>query len=288
MKLLDGQALANQIKNHIQSSIASRVTHGMPPPSLKVFLVGEKEASEVYVRQKTKACKVAGIRSHVERLAENTSPDTLKKAISDANHDPHIHAILVQLPLPKHLAWQKVVPWIEPSKDVDGLTPHSQGLLFTGSPGILPCTPAGIMKLLDHYNIPIKNKNAVVVGRSHIVGLPTAVLLLKAHATLTVCHSMTLNLREKTRAGDIVVVAAGRPGLLGKDDFTPGTTIIDVGIHRTSHNGSVKIVGDVLKEELHDMEGFITPVPKGVGPMTVAMLLANTFKLAYKKDPYEK
>lgn len=281
MKILDGRQVAGQIQDHIKQQIQAKILQGHSPPSLAVLLIGKLAASTVYVRQKIKACREVGIHSEVLELPADVSSNQLKKVITDCNRRSDIHGVLVQLPLPEPLVWSEVISWIDPLKDVDGLTAENQGLVWTGVPRILPCTPAGIIKLLNHYRIPLQSRNAVIVGRSHIVGIPMAALLLKANATVTVCHSHTQQLSDKTRAADVVVVAAGQPGLLGKNDFKSSAVVIDVGIHRIKHNGSVKLIGDVRIEELSTTEGFITPVPGGVGPMTVAMLLANTFQLAY-------
>ena len=283
MQILDGRQVANQIQDHIKQQIHAKVLQGHPPPSLSVLLIGKLTASTVYVRQKIKACREVGIHSEVLELPANVSSDQLKKVINHCNQRADVHGILVQLPLPESFVWQEVISWIDPLKDVDSLTAENQGLAWAGIPRVLPCTPAGIMKLLNHYRIPLQGRHAVIVGRSHIVGIPIAGLLLKANATVTICHSHTQQLSDKTRAADVVIVAAGRPGLLGKNDFKSSAVVIDVGIHRIKDNGSVKLIGDVRAEELSTTEGFITPVPGGVGPMTVAMLLANTFQLAYKE-----
>ena len=232
MKILDGRQVAGQIQGHIKQQIQAKTSKGHPPPFLAVLLVGKLAASTVYVRQKIKACREVGIHSEVFNLPVDVSADQLKKIIKECSQRLDIHGILVQLPLPEPFVWSEVISWMDPLKDVDGLTAENQSLVWAGTPRILPCTPAGIMKLLNHYHISLQSRSAVIVGRSHIVGIPMAALLLRANATVTICHSHTQQLSDKTRAADIVVVAAGQPGLLGKNDFKSSAVVIDVGIHR--------------------------------------------------------
>lgn len=281
MHILDGLKVAAGVKANVKKDIQTKIAEGSLAPSLAVLLVGDLEASAVYVQQKMKACKEVGIVSQTIQLPASISLANLKRVIESCNQDAKINAMLVQLPLPKSLVWQEVVSWIDPLKDADSLSPENQGLTYLAVPRVLPCTPAGIMRLLQYYNISLKGKEAVVIGRSHIVGFPMARLLLQANATVTVCHSQTKNLSDKTRRADIVIVAAGQPGLLGQGDFKESATIIDVGIHRVQNNKSIKLAGDVRIDELKNTNVSISPVPGGVGPMTVAMLLANTFQLTY-------
>ncbi|MCJ8277921.1 MAG: bifunctional methylenetetrahydrofolate dehydrogenase/methenyltetrahydrofolate cyclohydrolase FolD, partial [Bdellovibrionales bacterium] len=246
-------------------------------PCLAVVLVGEDPASQVYVRNKIKACAEAGIKSVERRLPEDTSQDDLLKVVDELNNDSSVHGILVQLPLPKHIDEEIVTNKISAMKDADGLTHESLGLLVAGQKRVAPCTPFGVIQLLKKYNVEMNGAKAVVIGRSQIVGTPMALLLLEENATVTICHSRTKNLREHLHSADIVVVAAGKPEFLGKDDFAPGTVIVDVGIHRKENK---KLCGDVLFDELTETAKAMTPVPGGVGPMTIAMLLENTLKLA--------
>ena len=280
MQILDGCLVAQKIKMDLKGKVHSFFEQNKKAPSLAVILVGNNSASQVYVRQKIKAAKEVGIASVVFSLSEDVSLGELKQKIQNLNQDPAVHAVLVQLPLPSHLPWKEIISWVDPQKDPDCLTVENQGLAWSGQPRVVPCTPSGIMKLFEHYNIALKGKSAVVVGRSQIVGLPMAQLFLRANATVTVCHSHTQNLSQFTQQADIVVAAAGRPGLLGKEDFKSGTVVVDVGIHRVTEQGKSKLTGDLRFEELRNHVAFATPVPGGVGPMTVIMLLENTFQLA--------
>ena len=279
MQILDGWLVAQKIKDSLKIKIADFSKKNKAVPGLRVVLIGNNPASQVYVQQKVKAAKELGIDSQVCSLPENISHQELKEKIQILNRDPCVHAVLIQLPLPPTFSWQEVISWVTPQKDPDCLTAENQGLAWSKKARVLPCTPAGIMKLFEYYKIPLKGKNAVVVGRSHIVGLPMAQLLLNSHATVTVCHSHTKNLSQISRSADIVVVAVGQPKFLGKEDFKKEAIVVDVGIHRSKENEK-KLIGDVCFEEVKDHVSFITPVPGGVGPMTVIMLLENTFKLA--------
>ncbi|MYE07398.1 MAG: bifunctional 5,10-methylenetetrahydrofolate dehydrogenase/5,10-methenyltetrahydrofolate cyclohydrolase [Oligoflexia bacterium] len=280
MQILDGRLVAQKITTELKRKIHSFYEQHKISPGLVVILVGNNPASQVYVHQKIKTAKQVGIHSKVLSLPEDISLNKLKQTIQSLNQDPAIHAILVQLPLPHPLSWREVVSHIDPRKDPDCLTVENQGLAWSGQARVLPCTPSGIMKLFEHYNIILKGKKAVVVGRSQIVGLPMAQILLRANATVTVCHSHTKNLSKITQEADLVVVAAGCPGLLGKKDFKKGAVVVDVGIHRTIENNKTILKGDVLFEELKNWVAYATPVPGGVGPMTVTILLENTFQLA--------
>ena len=276
MEKLDGRSLSKELKQELKAKLAS---NPHLTPCLAVVLVGSDPASKVYVSHKIKACEEVGIKSLEKKMPETTSPEALLKLIEELNQDKGVHGILVQLPLPDPLkAWEdQILSSIDPGKDVDGLHPLNLGLLAAGRPLVTPCTPTGVMALLKKHQIPLKGKKAVVVGRSQIVGKPMALLLLQAHATVTICHSHTAELRSHLKGADIVVVAAGLPGFLGKDDFAPQTVIVDVGIHRLE-NG--KLCGDVRFDEVLGEARALTPVPGGVGPMTIAMLLENTWKLA--------
>ena len=280
MKVLNGRLAAQKIKLDLKRKIAHFFEQHKKQPSLRVILVGNNPASQVYVRQKIQAAGQVGIDSQVFTLSEDVSPQELQQKIWDCNQDPDVHAVLIQLPLPPALSWREIISCVNPKKDPDCLTVENQGLAWSGHPRVLPCTPAGIMRLFEYYSITLAGQSAVVVGRSQIVGLPMAQLLLRANATVTVCHSHTKQLSQFTREADIVVVAAGCPELLGAKDFKEGAVVVDVGIHRVTEKGTVKLKGDVCFEELGDRVAFATPVPGGVGPMTVAMLLENTFQLA--------
>ncbi len=280
MNVLDGKKLALDLQHTLAKKVQDFCFSGGKRPFLVMILVGDDPASLIYVRRKIKACETVGIRSQVIRLKEDVSFSFLRQTIQDLNQNSEVSALLVQLPLPKRFDSKDVISWINPLKDVDGLTAENQGLAWIGKPRILPCTPLGIMKLLNFYRIPLQAKKAVVIGRSRIVGLPMAQLLLKANATITICHSQTRHLADITRDCDVVVVASGKPGLLGIDDFKPSATVIDVGIHRVCKDGKTTLVGDIRLNEFSSFKGWITPVPGGVGPLTVACLLENTFKLS--------
>jgi methylenetetrahydrofolate dehydrogenase (NADP+)/methenyltetrahydrofolate cyclohydrolase len=281
MKKLDGRTLAQQWRQELKTRILQWQQASGVTPCLAVVLVGEDPASQVYVSHKIKACAEVGIKSVEKRLGAETSQEELDQLVDDLNQDPSVHGILVQLPLPEGLSEKKTIDRIHPLKDVDGLSVENLGLLAAGRMRVAPCTPYGVIQLLKHNDIEIAGKNAVVIGRSQIVGKPMALLLLQENATVTVCHSQTQNLREHLHAADIVVVAAGRPEFLGRDDFKPGAVIVDVGIHRKDDG---KLCGDVRYDELLETAAALSPVPGGVGPMTIAMLLENTLKLAQAQD----
>lgn len=276
-QIIDGKALGLQVRAEIKLRTQALIERGTTP-GLAVILVGGDPASQVYVRNKMKACAEAGIRSTFEHLDSGISERQLLERINALNDDPAVHGILVQLPLPEHIDVKHVIEAIAPRKDVDGFHPINVGALVTGAPGFRPCTPLGCMKMLASIGlIDLTGKKAVVMGRSNIVGKPMALMLLAAHATVTVCHSKTPDAAQFTRMADIVVCAVGRPNTLVADMVKPGATIIDVGINRTREG---KLCGDVDFEAVRQVAGFITPVPGGVGPMTIAMLLANTLEAA--------
>ena len=276
--LIDGRAVAKAFKEEIAQRTAQMIEKGIHP-HLAVVLVGENPASQVYVRNKENGCIKAGIRSTVIRLDENCTQEELEKTVAALNEDKSVHGILVQLPLPKHLDEACVLRLIDPDKDVDGFHAMNSGRLMNGQPGFVPCTPLGVMKLLESYDINPNGKHAVVIGRSNIVGKPMAMLLLGANATVTVCHSRTQNLAEITRQADILVAAVGRANFVTADMVKPGAAVIDVDINRMDG----KIVGDVDFDAVSEVAGYITPVPGGVGQMTIAMLLANTLDAASKR-----
>jgi methylenetetrahydrofolate dehydrogenase (NADP+)/methenyltetrahydrofolate cyclohydrolase len=268
--LMDGAALAAKIRTELRDEVAKLDAIG-----LATILVGEDPASQVYIRLKHKAAEEVGIGAIDKRLPEQTTEQELVALVADLNDDDSIDGVLVQTPLPAHIDEAKVMRAIEPMKDVDGLHPFNAGQLFFAHPTLAPATPLGIMRLLDEYDIPVTRSRAVVVGRSLIVGRPVAMLLLHANATVTICHSRTADLAEQTRAADILVVAVGEANLVAGDMVKPGAAVVDVGMNRTQ-NG---LVGDVDAGAV-ERAAFMTPVPGGVGPMTIAMLLQNTVRAA--------
>ena len=257
-------------------------------PGLAVLRVGNDKASIVYVGRKIKACEKVGFKSYEFTYPHSVSFESLTKDIQNLNRDPEIHGILIQLPLPSHLKREQVLSLIKPEKDPDGLTVKNKGLFWAGKSGVVPCTALGIISLLKHYHIPLSGKRAVVVGRSQIVGLPTMACLLREEATVTVCHSRTQCLSDITTQADIVVVAAGKKEFLSKKDFKKGAVVVDVGIHRVVENGKTTLKGDVDTKGLKDWLSALSPVPGGVGPMTIAMLLENTFLLAKNVERHIK
>lgn len=276
--LIDGRAVAKAFKEEVAQRAQTMIAQGVTP-HLAVVLVGEDPASQVYVRNKENGCKKAGIRSTVIRLEENCTQEALEETVRRLNADESVDGILVQLPLPRHLDEASVLRLIDPDKDVDGFHAMNSGRLMNGQPGFVPCTPLGVMELLRHYGIDPAGKRAVVIGRSNIVGKPMAMLLLAANATVTICHSRTQNLAEITRQADILVAAVGRANFVTADMVKPGAAVIDVGINRVDG----KLVGDVDFDAVSQVAGYITPVPGGVGQMTIAMLLANTLEAAQKR-----
>lgn len=272
---IDGREVAKKWKeNAVQR--AQALTEKGVTPHLAVIVAGDNPASQVYVHNKENACLRAGIRSTILRLPESCTQEELESAVVALNADQSVHGILVQLPLPKGLDEARVLALIDPEKDVDGFHAMNAGKLMNGQPGFVPCTPLGVMKLLEAYNIPTRGRHAVVIGRSNIVGKPMAMLLLAADATVTVCHSKTENLADITRQADILVAAVGRANFVTGDMIKPGATVIDVGINRV--DGA--LVGDVNAEEAAQKAAYLTPVPGGVGQMTIAMLLSNTLDAA--------
>jgi methylenetetrahydrofolate dehydrogenase (NADP+)/methenyltetrahydrofolate cyclohydrolase len=274
--IIDGKAIAAQYRSQIATRVPALVARGHRP-GLTVMLVGDDPASAIYVRNKIKACEEVGIRSELVRLPADIDQATLLDKVRALNADPAVDGILVQFPLPAHLSEQEVLETIALSKDVDGFHAASVGALLQGQPGLVSCTPLGCMKLLEAAGVPIKGAHAVVVGRSVNVGKPMALLLLAANATVTICHSGTRDLAAFTRQADILVAAVGRANMITADMVKPGAAVIDVGINRDA-NG--KLCGDVDFEHVAPIAGAITPVPGGVGPMTIAMLLLNTLTAA--------
>ena len=276
-QLIDGNALSRQLRTEVAQRTAALKARGITP-GLAVVLVGDNPASQVYVRNKVKACEDVGFHSVLEKYDASLSEAELLARVEALNNDPSIHGILVQLPLPKHIDDHKVIEAISPLKDVDGFHVASAGALMVGQPGFRPCTPYGCMKMLESIGMTdLKGKHAVVIGRSNIVGKPMALMLLQANATVTVCHSGTPDLAAQTRQADIVVAAVGRRNVLTADMVKPGAVVIDVGMNR---DDAGKLCGDVDFAAVKDVVSWITPVPGGVGPMTRAMLLVNTIEAA--------
>ena len=271
-QLIDGVALSQKLRAQFAHETQALVAQGVKP-GLAVILVGDDPASQVYVRNKVKACEQAGFHSVLERQPATLSEADLLARVEALNHDATIHGILVQLPLPPHIDAQKVIEAISPEKDVDGFHVASAGALMTGLPGFWPCTPHGCMKMLQDIGYDLRGKHAVVIGRSNIVGKPMAMMLLQQHATVTICHSATPNLRHHTLQADVIVAAVGKRHLLTADMVKPGAVVLDVGMNRDDQG---KLCGDVDFEGVRQVAGYITPVPGGVGPMTITMLLANT------------
>jgi len=283
-KIIDGKAIAQQVRAEWKVRADALKARGTTP-GLAVIIVGEDPASKVYVANKVKACAELGLHSEHIVLPADTSEAALLARIAALNADPKIHGILVQLPVPKHIASNKVLEAISPEKDVDGFHPVNVGALVTGNMRFVPCTPYGAMNLLEKSGVSIEGKHAVVVGRSNIVGKPMALLLLQANATVTICTSKTVDLAKHTRDADILVVATGRAKMITGDMVKPGAAVIDVGINRME-NG--KLCGDVDFESTKEVAGCITPVPGGVGPMTITMLVANTVQAAERLSGYSK
>ena len=280
-QLIDGNALAQHWREQVARDCVALQARGVKP-GLAVLLVGDNPASQVYVRNKVKACEQAGLHSVLEQLPADLSEADLLARVNALNRDPLIHGILVQLPLPAHIDAHKVIEAIDPAKDVDGFHVASAGALMTGLPGFWPCTPHGCMKMLESINYPLSGKHAVVIGRSNIVGKPMALMLLAQNATVTICHSRTVNLKAITLQADVIVAAVGQRNTVTADMVKPGAVVIDVGMNR---NESGKLCGDVDFEAVRQVAGHITPVPGGVGPMTIAMLLVNTLESAKRTSP---
>ena len=276
-ELIDGKKISTELKDEVKEKVAALKSKGVDV-TLAVILVGNDPASTVYVGNKKKACEYTGIISKSYELPEETTEAELLKLIDELNKDSSVNGILVQLPLPKHIDEDKVIKAISPDKDVDGFHPESVGRLSIGAPGFVSCTPAGVIELLKRSNVEIDGANAVVVGRSNIVGKPMSVLLLRENATVTICHSHTKNLKDVCKAADILVVAIGQPKFIDASYVKEGATVIDVGIHRIE--GTKKLCGDVDFESVEKVAGKITPVPGGVGPMTTAGLMNNCYEAA--------
>ena len=278
-KILDGKLIAGQLRETIAADVKALKGRGVTP-GLAVVLVGEDPASRVYVSMKEKACEQAGIFSDEHKLPAETSEAQLLALIDELNRDPRIDGILVQLPLPKHIDESKVLEAISPHKDVDGFHPYNVGRLVTGKPLFQPCTPYGVMKMLEAAKVDLNGKDVVVVGRSNIVGKPVALMCLAKHATVTLCHSRTRDLAEKVGRADVVIAAVGQPEMIKGSWIKPGAVVIDVGVNRV---GEKKLVGDVEFEACRARASLITPVPGGVGPMTITMLLYNTVEGAKRR-----
>ena len=280
-ELIDGKRISTEIKDEVKENVAELKAKGINV-CLAVILVGNDPASTVYVGNKKKACEYTGIESRSYELPEDTTEADLLKLISDLNNDDTVNGILVQLPLPKHINEDKVIRAISPDKDVDGFHPESVGRLSIGAKGFVSCTPQGIVELLKRSNVEMDGANAVVIGRSNIVGKPMSVLLLRENATVTVCHSHTRNIKEICKTADILVVAIGKPRLIDSSYVKEGAVVIDVGIHRTGEGN--KLCGDVDFDDVKEVASKITPVPGGVGPMTIACLINNCYQAAIMQN----
>jgi len=291
MKLLDGKLVSQAVKDKLKVQTAERAAQGKKTPHLAAILIGNNGASETYVGSKVKSCAEVGFKSTLIRLEETVSENDLLFKLNELNEDFDVDGILVQLPLPKHIGEQKIIETILPSKDVDGFHPESVGRMVQGLPAFYPATPYGILLLLEHYQIETKGKHAIVIGRSNIVGRPISIMLSKneypGNCTVTVCHSHTPNLKEICLQADIIIAALGRPEFLRADMVKEGAVIVDVGITRvadSSKKSGFAIKGDVAFDEVSTKCSYITPVPGGVGPMTIAALMMNTFKACAAKD----
>jgi methylenetetrahydrofolate dehydrogenase (NADP+)/methenyltetrahydrofolate cyclohydrolase len=280
-ELIDGKAIAARVRADVADEVAAWVGAGNPPPGLATVLVGDDAASAVYVGGKQRASAEVGIRGFDHRLGSNAPQGDVRALLESLNADPEVSGVLLQLPTPRHIDGSALSGLIAPEKDVDGLTAISAGLLQKGAPGLRPCTPAGVLELLRTHDVALEGAEAVVVGRSELVGKPVAALLLAADATVTSCHSRTRDLPAVCRRADVLVVAVGRAGMVKADWVKPGATVIDVGMHRTEAG----LTGDVDFDAVREVAGLITPVPGGVGPMTIAMLLRNTLSAARLQRP---
>jgi len=281
-QIIDGKYVSELMENEVKRRIAHMLENNNPRPTLAAVLVGNNPASRIYLRNKSQACERVGINSKLIELPEEATQSEIEECIRNLNEDRYINGILVQLPLPPHLDEQKIIETINPLKDVDGLTSTNMGLLVKGIPRFVPCTPAGVMRALSHYQINPHGMRAVIIGRSNIVGKPMALLLIHNNATVTVCHSKTQNLASITSQADLLVVAVGRAGIITPDMIKPGAIVIDVGINRVPDNTTktgYRVVGDV-HTDAKDIASWVTPVPGGVGPLTVAQLLVNTIHAA--------
>ena len=275
-KIIDGKSLAIAVRESLAQTIQTLAARGVRP-GLAVVLAGNDPASRLYVRNKIRACEQTGVRSELHEYPHDVPEATLVERIEGLNNDSGVHGILIQLPLPRQLDVSRILDAVSPAKDVDGFSLESLGALAAGRPGFVPCTPAGIMRMLEHERVPLAGRHAVVVGRSNVVGKPLALLLLQRDATVTICHSKTPALADTTRRADVLVAAVGRPGLITADMVKPGACVIDVGTNRLADG---KLAGDVDFGAVREVAGLISPVPGGVGPMTVAMLIANTVRSA--------
>jgi methylenetetrahydrofolate dehydrogenase (NADP+)/methenyltetrahydrofolate cyclohydrolase len=273
-KIIDGKALAAQVRAALKPAIGALAARGARP-GLAAIVAGDDPASRVYLRNKVRACEETGVRSELHALPADVAEAVILERIAALNDDVRVHGILVQLPLPRGVNAERVLTAVSPAKDVDGFHPHNLGLLLRGTPRFVPCTPAGILRLLEHAAVPLAGRHAVVIGRSSIVGKPLALLLLQNDATVTICHSKTPHLAALAREADVLVAAVGVPRLVGAEMVKPGACVVDVGIHRAD---SGSLVGDVDAAAVAPRAGWITPVPGGVGPMTVAMLVANAVR----------
>ncbi len=278
-RVLDGQAISKDLRSDLALRV-DRLTRIGVRPGLAVIIIGDDPASQVYVRNKVNACIKAGIYSEKIAYPESVATDLLLAKIHDLNLDQRIHGILVQLPLPKHIDESRILSAISPNKDVDGFHAENVGALSQGNPRFIPCTPYGVMKILERTNISLAGKEAVIVGRSNIVGKPMAQLLLSQSATVTICHSRTADLKNHTRRADILIAAVGKSRMISGDMIKPGAIVIDVGINRLPEADGGKLCGDVDFGSCKEIAGYITPVPGGVGPMTITMLLTNTVESA--------
>jgi len=280
-RLIDGKTIAQRVRAEVREQVTEWVDGGGRRPGLATVLVGDDPASAVYVAGKQKACAEVGIEGFNHPLAADVSEQQVTELLHELNGDPRVSGILLQLPTPAHIDGSRLTTLIDAAKDVDGLTPVSAGLLAKGLPGLRPCTPAGVMELLKRHDVELEGAEAVVVGRSDLVGKPVAALLLAQNATVTTCHSRTRDLGEVCRRADVLIAAVGRPQMVQGGWIKPGATVIDVGINRTADG----LVGDVDFDAAKQVAGLITPVPGGVGPMTIAMLVANTLQAARAAAP---
>lgn len=279
--IIDGKTISLKRKDILKEKIDDLKNQGKRVPKLVVVIVGDNQASHTYVRNKEIGCAYVGIESEIIRYDASVTQDELVSRINDLNNDDSVDGILVQLPLPKHIDGDKILDLIEPSKDVDGFHPINVAKLFLGQDGLEPCTPKGMMVLLDEINYDLKGKEVVVVGRSNIVGKPVALLCLQKDATVTIAHSRTEDLKEVCQRADVLIAAVGRAKMFNKDYVKDGAVVLDVGINRDENN---KLCGDVDFEDVKDKASYITPVPGGVGPMTIAMLLENTYQAYLKRE----
>ena len=282
--ILDGKQLAATVRAEVAAQAALLATHGVKA-GLAVVLVGEDPASQVYVRNKAKAAREVGVQAFDHPLPADTTEEALLRLVAQLNADPTVDAILVQLPLPKSIDATRVLEAIDPAKDVDGFHPDNVGRLWSGAPRFVPCTPLGVMRLLQEAGARLDGADAVVIGRSNIVGKPAAALLMAQNATVTVCHSRTRDLAERVGRADVVVAAIGKAEFVLGEWIKPGAIVIDVGINRVTRDGQVRLLGDVAYAAAAERAGAITPVPGGVGPMTIAMLLQNTVTSARRRLP---